>query len=501
MRRAESTARELDFLRRLLPPDSARTAIGSDSKTDVSRYARHDGWWYETSSGEKLDLSVCPGVDSEFTRCVKGHDVVAVLTEYHPPGAYWSIQWIVAGICLTVAAPWPPSTTELRRPMALTPPRARAADTTTATNTAAGPAAPRTSDARTARPGSAFAGRPRRSHRARPYALVLLLVVLTLATGLWGLEREHSMWRDESTTYQVAHRGLGALVRMLGTVDVVHGLYYLLMYAVYGRWEGGLWALRLPSVLAMAGAAAGVALVGRRLGCPRAGLAAGLVFPLLPPVQRYAQEGRSYALVCACVVWGTYLLLRAVAGSARRAWWAYAAVMALACLLHEFAVLALLAHGLTLRRARVRGDAFWSWARAAASAAVPLAPLVVVSQQQVRQVAWISAPGLGQVATFLGLALAALALARVAGERRGRVGLPALALPLFVVPMALLMAASALHPIYVDRTCSTAGSGSPCCSAPRSTGRSAPPEPAARPPSACCAAPSRRCSPCRCRTR
>ncbi|WEV28371.1 glycosyltransferase family 39 protein [Streptomyces sp. 71268] len=339
--------------------------------------------------------------------------------------------------------------------MALPPPRARAADATTSTNPAAEPAKPRTTTrtTRTARP-FAWRARVRLPRRARPYALVLLPAVLTLATGLWGLEREHSMWRDESTTYQVAHRDLGEIVRMLGTVDVVHGLYYLLMYAVFDCWDGGLWALRLPSVLAMAGAAAGVALIGRRLAGPRAGLAAGLVFALLPPVQRYAQEGRSYALVCACVVWGTYLLLRAVAGRTRRAWWGYAASMALACLLHEFAVLALLAHGLTLRCARVRGDAFWSWARAAASAAVPLAPLVVVSQQQAQQVAWISAPGVGQVATFLGLAFTAVALARVvrtAGERRGRIGLPALALPLFLVPTALLMAASALHPIYVDR--------------------------------------------------
>ncbi|WP_232110111.1 glycosyltransferase family 39 protein [Streptomyces buecherae] len=340
--------------------------------------------------------------------------------------------------------------------MALTPPRARAAVPTTAattTTTAAEPAEPRPTDTRTARPAGAFARRlrTRLPRRARPYALVLLPAVLTLATGLWGLEREHSMWRDESTTYQVAHRDLGAMLRTLGTVDVVHGLYYLLMYAVFACWDGGLWALRLPSVLAMAGAAAGVALIGRRLAGPGAGLAAGLVFALLPPVQRYAQEGRSYALVCACVVWGTYLLLRAVAGRTRRAWWGYAATMALACLLHEFAVLALLAHGLTLRCARVRGDTFWSWARAAAGAAVPLAPLVVVSQQQAQQVAWISAPDVGQVAAFLGLALAAGALARVVGERHGRIGLPALALPLFVVPTALLMAASALHPIYVDR--------------------------------------------------
>ncbi|MFI2028492.1 hypothetical protein [Streptomyces buecherae] len=97
-------AREVDFLHHLLSPISARTALGSNSDSDVPRYSRHDGWWYETSSGERLDLGVCPGVDAELTRCLNRHDVVAVLTEYHPASAYWPIQWIVAGICLTVAA-------------------------------------------------------------------------------------------------------------------------------------------------------------------------------------------------------------------------------------------------------------------------------------------------------------------------------------------------------------------------------------------------------------
>ena len=47
-------------------------------------------------------------------------------------------------------------------------------------------------------------------------------------------------------------------------------------------------AMRAPSVLAMAGAAACVALIGRRLAGNRAGLLAGLVFALVPSVTRFA---------------------------------------------------------------------------------------------------------------------------------------------------------------------------------------------------------------------
>ncbi|WP_236669854.1 glycosyltransferase family 39 protein [Streptomyces antimycoticus] len=162
------------------------------------------------------------------------------------------------------------------------------------------------------------------------------------------------MWRDESTTYQIAHRSVGEIGHLLGNADVAHGLYYLLMHAVFALWDGGLLALRLPSVLAMAATAAGVGLLGHRLAGPRAGLAAGLVFPLFPAVQRYAPEGRSYALVCAAVVVATHLLLSAVVRLRKRTWAGYAAVASLACLLHEFAILAVAAHGIELPAPRIR---------------------------------------------------------------------------------------------------------------------------------------------------
>ncbi|MBI0301286.1 glycosyltransferase family 39 protein, partial [Streptomyces sp. PRKS01-29] len=216
-------------------------------------------------------------------------------------------------------------------------------------------AGPRARPAPPEPPASRPAGRAGRA-AAGLAATGLAPAGLALALGLWGIRRQNSMWRDESTTYQVAHRGVADLWRLLGQADVVHGLYYLFMHGVFALWDGGLVALRLPSVLAMAAAAAGVGLLGRRLAGPRAGLAAGLLFPLFPAVQRYAQEGRSYALVCAAVVWATHLLLSAVARPRKRTWTGYAAVAALACLLHEFAILAVLAHGVALYRARVGED-------------------------------------------------------------------------------------------------------------------------------------------------
>ncbi|MEU1949200.1 glycosyltransferase family 39 protein [Streptomyces sp. NPDC020125] len=287
--------------------------------------------------------------------------------------------------------------------------------------------------------------------RPGPAVVALAPAGLALALGLWGIRREHSMWRDESTTYQVAHRSVGEIGHLLGNADVAHGLYYLLMHAVFALWDGGLLALRLPSVLAMAGTAAGVGLLGHRLAGPRAGLVAGLVFPLAPAVQRYTQEGRSYALVSAAVVAATHLLLSAVARPRKRTWAGYAAVASLACLLHEFAILAVAAHGVALYRARVGARSGWAWGQAASVVAVVLAPLVIVSQQQAVLVGWISAPGPPELLGFGALALTGLVCARGPLPARGPVPLRDLALALLILPPAALMAVSYLHPLYVDR--------------------------------------------------
>ncbi|MFJ3975556.1 hypothetical protein [Streptomyces sp. NPDC090021] len=241
------------------------------------------------------------------------------------------------------------------------------------------------------------------------------------------------MWRDESVTWQVAHRSPGAIWDLLGRVDAVHGLYYVLMHGVFQVWDGGLWALRLPSVAATALAAAGVAAVAHRLVGERAALIAGCAYAVLPPVQMYAQEGRSYALVAAAVVWATYLMLR-------ERWAAYTVVLLIGCWLHEFAALALLAHAFTARHARG-----WRWS--AATVVALLLPLAAVSVRQAhQQLGWLGRPSWQDWAAYALVGGACLLLARGAPKDLVRV-----ALPLVLLPPGLLMALSLLNPWYVDR--------------------------------------------------
>ncbi|MEU3600512.1 glycosyltransferase family 39 protein [Streptomyces sp. NPDC006798] len=299
---------------------------------------------------------------------------------------------------------------------------------------------------------------PARARTSGAWWVALPPALLMLALGLWGLERDGALWQDEAVSYDMATRTVPEIWRTLGTADAVHGLYYLLIHAVFEIWEPGVVPLRLPSVLAMCATAAGVAVIGRRLAGPRAGLLAGLLLPLLPIVQRYAQEGRSYALVTAFATWGTWLLLR-------RRWTAYAIVMLIACLLHEFAVLVVAAHGVTLWRTRrtrtLRADPDdpgerllavaralpYGWRIAACAVAAGLAPLAALSVTQSQQVDWIGFPSLP---AFLMVVMIGV-LAWLAPRDPALADVRELAVPVMALPTAVLAVVSVFDPLFVDR--------------------------------------------------
>ncbi|MFF7096709.1 glycosyltransferase family 39 protein [Streptomyces rubradiris] len=304
------------------------------------------------------------------------------------------------------------------------------------------------------------------------------LVMLVL--GLWRLDRG-GMWRDEAVSFQVGRRTVPQIWHLLHDVDAVHGLYYLLAHAVLAVHPGEV-ALRLPSVCAAAATAALVAGLGRRLLGPRAGLWAGLLYAVTPMAGHYAQEGRSYALVAAGATAATLLFVRAVRGGA---WRAYGLVLGVTCWLHEFAVLLLLAHAVSLALARPGRRVWRGWGCAAAAVVLALLPLALVSRGQSAQLAWLRTPTAetagGLLRTFLGpadsvywvcLALGCLGLPRLIG-RRGEPTCAGVALPVTVVPPLVLMLVSQASPLYVDRYVLYALSGAPllvACGAERVAG-------------------------------
>ncbi|MGW0826986.1 glycosyltransferase family 39 protein [Streptomyces sp. NPDC002845] len=274
----------------------------------------------------------------------------------------------------------------------------------------------------------------------------------TLAFGLWGLPRQHSVWRDEAATWQVAQRSAADIWHMLGQVDAVHGLYYLLVHGLFECFGPSTTTLRLPSVLAMAVAAACVAVIGHRLAGAWAGLGGGLAFGLLPAVQFYLQEGRPYALVMAAAAISTLLLVTVFEerGGTMR-WAAYGGTVLLCGLLNWLSLLILPAHAATLAWTQARRGTWTRWVATSAIATACVLPLILFSRGQSKQISWI--PPLTwhmMIGPAVLLSIGGLG-ALLNRPQVGRLSAAAVGLPLLAVPQIGLIGLSLVQPLFLDR--------------------------------------------------
>lgn len=294
-------------------------------------------------------------------------------------------------------------------------------------------------------------------------------VVAALVVGGYRLGGA-SLWRDEAYTLEAAQRSTGQICSLLLHVDAVHGPYYLGMHVVTRLLGSSAVALRLPSLVATSLAAGAVALLGRRLAqlselpAPSVtGLLAGLLYVAAPQTTYYAQDARPYGLVSLFAVAATYLLIVAADRGGARWWAAYGIAIALTGVASLFALLILAAHGVTLLLARRRAHLL-PWLAAAVAAVVVLSPLIVLGYGQDRTLSWVTRPGAGTVTTMVTLfagsralipLVAALALCGIAsGLGAGRlrqVTMVTVALPWLVLPPVILLAVSAVKPVYVER--------------------------------------------------
>jgi mannosyltransferase len=322
--------------------------------------------------------------------------------------------------------------------------------------------------------GGAGTGKP--YDRGPVWALVVPPLV-ALGLSLWGITTP-SFWRDEAATIAADKRPFGELLKMLGNVDAVHGAYYIFMWPLVHLFGASELVMRLPSAVAAGVIAAFVAAIGRRVVSPWVGLAAGLLFAVLPVASRYGQEARSYEMVVGMAAIASYLLIRVLNAdqASRRKWliW-YGASLAVLGILNIFGLLLIPAHAITvaLHYRRRHGDAearhlAIGWLVAAVAGVVLSSPLLVLGWEQRGQVAWItknqSSSGPGTLLTLAGSTLVTLVVIGIVavglivatesgGARRApwRWQLAELSLPWMIVPPALLLGVSTVDPIYTSR--------------------------------------------------
>jgi mannosyltransferase len=214
----------------------------------------------------------------------------------------------------------------------------------------------------------------------------LVPALMTGVVGAIGLARP-GLWTDELATWGMAVTPWAQFWPVLRYVDAVLAPYYVFMHTWVGVFGDSDVALRMPSLLAMAGSAALIGVIGHRLAGRNAALLAGIVFALLPSTSRFAAEARPYAFTVLAACAATWLMLRAWDRPGAVRWMSYAAAVAALGLLHIVGLLVVAAHAWSVLA--WRRDVWWRFAIAATTGVAASAPLLLYGTLQRHQVSYI----------------------------------------------------------------------------------------------------------------
>lgn len=228
-----------------------------------------------------------------------------------------------------------------------------------------------------------------RGRFADPWAVAVLTAIIS---GAWA--SRPSLWFDEGATISAAaSRTLPELWKLLGHIDAVHGLYYLLMHGWFAIFPPTEFWSRVPSALAVGAAAAAVVVFAKQFCGRTTALCAGVVFAILPRVTWAGIEARSSALTVAVAAWLTVLVVAAVRRNQARLWVSYALVLMVSILVSINTVLLVLVYAAILPLAAGPRSRKWPAIWLAVSSAVALGamtPFMLLAHKQVWQVGWIN---------------------------------------------------------------------------------------------------------------
>lgn len=308
-----------------------------------------------------------------------------------------------------------------------------------------------------------------RGHLLDPWVIAALTAVIS---GAWA--GRPSLWFDEGATITAsASRTLPELWKLLGHIDAVHGLYYLLMHGWFAIFPATEFWSRVPSALAVGAAAAGVVVFAQQFCGRTTAVCAGAVFAILPRITWAGIEARSSALVVAVAAWLTVLVVAAVRRNRAQLWVSYALLLMVAILVNVNMVLLVAVYGAILPLLSPRGARKWPaiWLSVASVVALgAMTPFMLFAHKQVWQVGWIN--GLSRnlfldvvhrqyfdhsvpFAILSGVLVLAAAALRLAGKARAEAGAGRLLLVSalwVVIPTAAVLIYSAVsEPIYYPR--------------------------------------------------
>lgn len=198
-----------------------------------------------------------------------------------------------------------------------------------------------------------------------------------------------SLWSDEAATISAASRPLPQLWSMLGSIDLVHGFYYLLMHGWMDVFGSSATAIRGFSALVIGVAGACTFWLAERFRGRVFATWAVVVFALLPRVAWSGMEARSYALTAMFAAAATLVMVIALDRPGRPAvgWWvAYGLLLVGGVLSNLYVGLIVAAHvvGVVWDRQVTRHQRL-SWLIAAGTAVLAVSPFLLFAYRQAGQ--------------------------------------------------------------------------------------------------------------------
>ena len=298
----------------------------------------------------------------------------------------------------------------------------------------------------------------------------VIVAVLAVAVSMAGAARP-SFWYDEAATISASYgRSLGQMWHLLGHVDAVHGLYYLLMHGWFQIFPPTEFWSRAPSGLAVGGAAAGIVVLGRQFSSRTVAVTSGAFCAILPRTTWAGIEARPYAVSMMAAVWLTVLLVYAARRDTRWWWLCYGVALAFSIVLHAYVALLLVAYCVFVGAFHRGRTVLAGFAVASAVAVGALLPFLRTVAGQAHQISWVApigrrtiedvvvqqyferSPPFAILSALLMCAAIVLWLSGSARPAPSERQLLVLAAGWLLIPTAAIVAYSALvHPIYTPR--------------------------------------------------
>lgn len=302
-----------------------------------------------------------------------------------------------------------------------------------------------------------------------PRALCAAAIAVGATLALFHLGQK-SLWRDEIFSVMLAESSWGDFWSTTLSSELNMSLYHLLLRPWLSFAETDA-AIRGLSTLFAIAAVPSLYILGSELFNRMVGGLASFLLAINAFFIEYAQEARSYSLVMLLAILSTLFFYRAMRTPSRASLLLYVVTTALAVYAHFFALLVILAQGISLA-ALPRSKVPWgSLRRAGGALAVLLVPMAAfVLLRDVGQLDWVPPPVLddlrlvlrdlsGNGGTLLLVAYfipSAVFVLRLIADWRGygrsvELWTDVLILAWLAAPIAISFGASFIKPVFVSR--------------------------------------------------